>query len=172
MSSVFQSFQKRSFIIPTSSSSTKHGGGGAPPTPKKEQTAASLLRHRLPSLSSLKIQSPSFYTSSSSSNSTTSDSDSDYSSSWAAAAFRRSKSALPSSSSSSSSMIRKWWEWGCGWILSRKPSFAVDLEMNEQESALLGRHNKGSWRHLLLKLKTLLQGADTVGGVLPTRALT
>ncbi|KAI8030521.1 hypothetical protein LOK49_LG01G03402 [Camellia lanceoleosa] len=52
--------------------------------------------------------------------------------------------------------LRKWWDWGCGWILSRKPTFARDLEMNEQETAVLGCHSKGSWRHVFYKLRKLL----------------
>ncbi|KAF6154263.1 hypothetical protein GIB67_026719 [Kingdonia uniflora] len=61
----------------------------------------------------------------------------------------------------------KWWDWGWGWILSRKPMFARDLELNEEESTLIGSHNKGSWRHVFFKaraeLKRLVVGSDHVG---------
>ncbi|BFG17641.1 hypothetical protein CerSpe_039150 [Prunus speciosa] len=39
--------------------------------------------------------------------------------------------------------IRKWWLWGWTWILSRKPIFAQDLEMNEEETKVLGFDNNG-----------------------------
>ncbi|KAK4405405.1 hypothetical protein Sango_0547000 [Sesamum angolense] len=59
------------------------------------------------------------------------------------------------------------WVWGWDWILSRKPTFATDLEMNEEETAVLGTHNKGSWRHVFYKvtsqLRRKLGGADNVG---------
>ncbi|KAL3514927.1 hypothetical protein ACH5RR_021829 [Cinchona calisaya] len=54
--------------------------------------------------------------------------------------------------------IRKWWEWGWAWILSRKPTFSKDVEMNEDETAALGWHNKGSWSHVFFKLKSLVGG--------------
>lgn len=65
-------------------------------------------------------------------------------------------------------MIRKWWEWGWGWILSKKPTFARDLEMNEAESAALGWQSKGSWRHIFYKVKSELgklvgSSSDNVG---------
>lgn len=69
--------------------------------------------------------------------------------------FRRSKS-MSSLGEYSENSIRKWWDWGWAWILSRKPIFAEDLEMNEQEIAALYCHNKGSWRHVLYKLKNEL----------------
>ncbi|KAJ4851085.1 hypothetical protein Tsubulata_016160 [Turnera subulata] len=79
--------------------------------------------------------------------------------------FPRSKS-MPSSMgdyTSISSSIRKWW----GWILSRKPVFAQDLEMNEEETKALGSHRRGSWRHLLFKLRSeirkLSRSSDKVG---------
>ncbi|EPS72264.1 hypothetical protein M569_02497, partial [Genlisea aurea] len=53
--------------------------------------------------------------------------------------------------------IRKWWEWGFGWILSRKPPLAADLEMNEEETAALGAHDKGSLRHILFKFASQLR---------------
>lgn len=50
--------------------------------------------------------------------------------------------------------IRKWWDWTWAWILSRKPIFAVDLEMNHQETKLLGSHNKGTLRHVIYKMRS------------------
>lgn len=52
------------------------------------------------------------------------------------------------------SSVRKWWELGWSWILSRKPAFAQDLEMNDEETSFLGSHNKGSWLHLFYKLRS------------------
>ncbi|KAJ1415636.1 hypothetical protein SESBI_18067 [Sesbania bispinosa] len=72
------------------------------------------------------------------------------SSSWS---FPRSKS-LSSMGDYASTSIRKWWDWSCAWILSRKPIFARDLEMNEQEAKLLGSHNRGSWGHVFYKVRS------------------
>ncbi|KAL5571112.1 hypothetical protein UlMin_020709 [Ulmus minor] len=47
--------------------------------------------------------------------------------------------------------IRKWWDWGWSWILSKKPIFAQDLKMNEEDTKILGSRGKGSWRHLFYK---------------------
>ena len=97
-----------------------------------------------------------------------------WSSSWAGA-FRRSKSTSSMGTADhhqyggggGDSIIRKWWEWGWGWILSRKPTFAKDLEMNEAESAALGRQSKGSWRHIFYKVKSelgkLVGSSDNAG---------
>lgn len=106
------------------------------------------IRRRLSSLSlNLKIQSPSGISSAE----------------WTATTLRRSKSM----SSAAATSIRKWWDWGWGWILSRKPTFAADLEMNEEETAALGTHSKGSWRHVFFKaashLRRKLLSSDNVG---------
>lgn len=52
------------------------------------------------------------------------------------------------------SSIRKWWDFGWSWILSRKPAFAQDLEMNDQETSFLASHNKASWLHLFYKVRS------------------
>lgn len=52
------------------------------------------------------------------------------------------------------SSIRKWWDFGWSWILSRKPAFAQDLEMNDEETSYIGSHNKGSWLHLFYKVRS------------------
>lgn len=52
------------------------------------------------------------------------------------------------------SSIRKWWDLGWSWILSRKPAFAQDVEMNDEETSFLGSHNKGSWLHLFYKVRS------------------
>ncbi|XP_031126519.1 uncharacterized protein LOC116028832 [Ipomoea triloba] len=74
------------------------------------------------------------------------------------AAFRRSKSMgdveyMRAKAADGFVSIRRWWDWGWSWILSRKPTFAKDLEMNEDEKAALGCHSKGSWRHVFYKVK-------------------
>ncbi|TKY57563.1 hypothetical protein E2542_SST22014 [Spatholobus suberectus] len=71
-------------------------------------------------------------------------------SSWS---FPRSKS-LSSMGDYAGTSIRKWWDWSWAWILSRKPIFATDLEMNDQETKLLGSHNRGTWRHVFYKLRS------------------
>ncbi|KAF8405591.1 hypothetical protein HHK36_010498 [Tetracentron sinense] len=132
MSSIFESFQKRSFFpsipinqaLPVSQPDSNENG----------------LRRRISALS-VRIQpisSPA--------------------SSWA---FGRSKS-MSSLGDFAGGSMRKWWDW----ILSRKPNFARDLEINEEESAVLGSHNKGSWRHVFYKVRSQLRrlvGSDHVG---------
>lgn len=71
-------------------------------------------------------------------------------SSWS---FPRSKS-LSSMGDYAGTSIRSWWAWTWAWILSRKPIFATDLEMNDQETKLLGSHNRGTWRHVFYKLRS------------------
>ncbi|KAB5561678.1 hypothetical protein DKX38_006635 [Salix brachista] len=81
-------------------------------------------------------------------------------------AFRRSKSVSAMGEYAGSS-IRKWWDWGWSWILSKKPIFAQDLEMNEEETRVLGCHSKGSWRHVFFKVRCevrkLVRSDDKVG---------
>jgi hypothetical protein len=68
-------------------------------------------------------------------------------------AFQRSKSVSAMGEYAGSS-VKKWWDWGWSWILSRKPVFAQDLEMNEEETRVLGCHSKGSWRHVFYKFRS------------------
>ncbi|PSS31558.1 Protein downstream neighbor of son like [Actinidia chinensis var. chinensis] len=131
MSSAFQSFRNRSFI-PSMPTTTK---GSLPVSQTDTYTESSGLHRRLSSLS-LKIQA-------------------DPSSGWGTA-VRRSKS-VSSMGEYAGISIRKWWDWGWGWILSRKPIFAKDLEMNEQETAVLGCSNQGSWRHVFYKVRSELK---------------
>ncbi|KAL3843309.1 hypothetical protein ACJIZ3_000712 [Penstemon smallii] len=116
----------------------------------QSETQESRIRRRLSSLSlNLKIQ-PSAISSSPA----------------AAWAFRRSRS-VSSMGEYAGGSIRKWWNLGWDWILSRKPTFARDLEINEEEAAVLGCHTKGSWRHVFYKvtsqLRRKLVGTDNVG---------
>ncbi|KAL2332573.1 hypothetical protein Fmac_020154 [Flemingia macrophylla] len=67
--------------------------------------------------------------------------------------FPRSKS-LSSMGDYAGTSIRKWWDWSWAWILSRKPIFATDLEMNDHETKLLGSHNRGTLRHVFYKLRS------------------
>ncbi|KAL6911370.1 hypothetical protein ACP4OV_000175 [Aristida adscensionis] len=71
-------------------------------------------------------------------------------------AFRRSQSApsLGAAFATTGGSLRQWWAWGLGWLMSKKPGFAGDLEMNEEEVAALGRHSRGSWGHILYKLRS------------------
>ncbi|CAN6246344.1 unnamed protein product [Urochloa humidicola] len=70
-------------------------------------------------------------------------------------AFRRSKSApsLGAALAAGGGSLRQWWEWGVGWLMSKKPGFAGDLEMNEEEVAALGRQSRGSLGHILYKVR-------------------
>ncbi|RWR82872.1 hypothetical protein CKAN_01160800 [Cinnamomum micranthum f. kanehirae] len=52
------------------------------------------------------------------------------------------------------SALRKWWDLGWSWILSRKPTFARDIEMNEEETTTLGCQSKGTWRHVFYKIRS------------------
>uniref|UniRef100_A0A5B7BXK4 Uncharacterized protein n=1 Tax=Davidia involucrata TaxID=16924 RepID=A0A5B7BXK4_DAVIN len=143
MSSIFQSFHQKGSLDLPSTRTTKQE---ALPV---SQPPAGGLRRRLSYLS-LISSSPATATS------------------WASS-FGRSKSVssnMGEYAAAGSSLVRKWWDWGWAWILSRKPTFARDLEMNEQETVLLGCHNKGSWRHVFYKVRselTRLVGSDNVG---------
>lgn len=144
MSSIFQSFQGKQ-ALPLSRPSDSSA---------EQPPAGQRIRRRLSSLS-LKIQMHPISNSSSS-----------YpgASSWAA--FRRSKS-VSSMGQYAGDSIRGWWDWGLAWILSRKPTFARDLELNEEETAVIGCHNKGSWRHIFYKVRSefrrLLGSDNNVG---------
>ncbi|KAI5432534.1 uncharacterized protein LOC127117443 [Lathyrus oleraceus] len=67
--------------------------------------------------------------------------------------FPRSKS-LPSSFSSVGDSIKNCWLWIFAWILSRKPIFATDLEMNEQETKHLESADRGSWKHVFYRMRS------------------
>lgn len=121
------------------------------PVSQSETHQPGAIRRRLSSISlNLKLQAPSSISSSPA----------------AAWAFRRSKS-VSSMGEHAGHSIKEWWNWGLGWILSRKPTFASDLEMNEEETAALGCHSRGSWRHVFYKvtsqIRRKLTGADSVG---------
>ncbi|XP_042482433.1 uncharacterized protein LOC122062846 [Macadamia integrifolia] len=134
MSSILESFQKRSFFpsrpvnedLPVSQNNPKEQG----------------LRRRLSSIS-LRINP--------------------ISSTSALNFLPRSKS-MSAIGESAGGSIRKWWDWGWAWI--KKPAFAKDLEMNEEETAMLGCHNKGSWKHVFYKVRSefrKLMGSNNVG---------
>uniref|UniRef100_A0A9I9DAY9 Uncharacterized protein n=1 Tax=Cucumis melo TaxID=3656 RepID=A0A9I9DAY9_CUCME len=79
--------------------------------------------------------------------------------SWSS--FRRSKS-VSSMRDFSRTSLRKWWDWGWSWILSRKSAFARDLEMNDnnddEETKALGSNYccRGSFKfkHLFYKVRS------------------
>uniref|UniRef100_A0A7C8Z1U4 Uncharacterized protein n=1 Tax=Opuntia streptacantha TaxID=393608 RepID=A0A7C8Z1U4_OPUST len=73
--------------------------------------------------------------------------------SWA---LHRSKS-LSSMGQNAGSSIKSWWAWGWAWILSKKPIFAQDLEMNEEERHVIGAQNRGSVLHVFYKVKSELR---------------
>ncbi|GAB2291660.1 hypothetical protein Dimus_025916 [Dionaea muscipula] len=135
MGSILQNIQeKKTTLLPRN-----HSLPVSQPDPSKaaDQPGGG-IRRRLSALS-LRIQP----ISSSSSSST----------SWR---FPRSKS-LSSIGEHASTSIRSWWGWGWGWILSKKPGFAEDLEMNEEEKHVLGSWSKGSLRHVFYKVRAELR---------------
>lgn len=73
--------------------------------------------------------------------------------SWA---LHRSKS-LSSMGQNAGSSIKSWWAWGWAWILSKKPIFAQDLEMNEEEKHVIGVQNRGSFMHIFYKVRSELR---------------
>uniref|UniRef100_A0A0D9X9N1 Uncharacterized protein n=1 Tax=Leersia perrieri TaxID=77586 RepID=A0A0D9X9N1_9ORYZ len=76
-------------------------------------------------------------------------------SSASAGAFRRA-SSMPSTAramAAGAGALRRWWDLGVGWVMNRKPSFARDLEMNDDEAAVLGCHCRGTWRHVFFKIR-------------------
>ncbi|KAG2653482.1 hypothetical protein PVAP13_1NG458900 [Panicum virgatum] len=85
-------------------------------------------------------------------------------------AFRRSKSApsLGAAFAAGGGSLRQWWKWGVGWLLSKKPGFAGDLEMNEEEVAALGRQSRGSWGHILYKMRAGVRRLVMSSHSLPT----
>ncbi|XP_020111981.1 uncharacterized protein LOC109726649 isoform X1 [Ananas comosus] len=79
-------------------------------------------------------------------------------------AFRRTKS-MTSITELAGGPLRRWWDWGLGWILSRRQAFARDIEMNEEETAILSCHSRGSWRHLFYKVRAEIRkliGSNTL----------
>ncbi|XP_004491646.1 uncharacterized protein [Cicer arietinum] len=68
--------------------------------------------------------------------------------------FPRSNSSFSFSFSSMCDSARKWWAWSWAWILSRKPIFATDLEMNELEIKLLASRDRGSWKHVFYRMRS------------------
>uniref|UniRef100_A0A0A0K1L8 Uncharacterized protein n=1 Tax=Cucumis sativus TaxID=3659 RepID=A0A0A0K1L8_CUCSA len=76
--------------------------------------------------------------------------------------FPRSKS-MSSMRDFTRTSLRKWWDWGWSWILSRKAAFARDLEMNdnddhEETTKALGStySSRGSFKfkHLFYKVRS------------------
>lgn len=84
-------------------------------------------------------------------------------------AFRRSQSA-PSLAAAfgSTGPIKRWWDWGVGWLLSKKLGFADDLEMNEEEVAALGRQSRGTFAHVLYKMRSGVRRFVVSSHSLPT----
>ncbi|PKA51077.1 hypothetical protein AXF42_Ash010517 [Apostasia shenzhenica] len=76
-------------------------------------------------------------------------------SSWAA--LRRTKSAPSLIGEFADNPLRRWWEWSWGWLLSKKPAIARDLEMNEEEEAILGCQSRGSLRHVFFKIRAQIR---------------
>lgn len=150
MATILENIQKARFL-PTrplkDELPTFQGGGGGK---GKEESHLMGLRKRLSSFSG-KIQPIS-------------------SASAAEWAFRRSKSApsLGAAFAAGGGSLRQWWQWGVGWLLSKKPGFAGDLEMNEEEVAALGRQSRGTWAHILFKMRSGVRRLVASAHSLPT----
>ncbi|KAK4747711.1 hypothetical protein SAY87_014297 [Trapa incisa] len=147
MSSILESIQKMRAAAATRSLPLSH----ADPDLSASNGG---LRRRLSSLSFKLQAAPSL----SASASTTA--------SWAAS-FRRSKS-FSSMGEATGTSIRRWWDWGWAWILSKKPVFARDLEMNEEEARTIGSNSRGSWKHVIFKVRSeisKLVGSDAHMGL-------
>ncbi|KAF8101069.1 hypothetical protein N665_0210s0005 [Sinapis alba] len=101
-------------------------------TPTKDEHGGSVIRRRLSSLSLNLLNQPSEI----------------------ASRFPKSKSVSDMGKQVGSSM-KEWWEWCWSWILSRKPIFIRDLELNSREEAkTIGSQNKGSIMHFFFKLRS------------------
>lgn len=83
-------------------------------------------------------------------------------------AFRRTRSAPTLAAEFAGGPLKRWWDWGVGWLLSKKLGFAGDLEMNEEEAAALGRHSRGTWAHVLYKVRSGVRRLVVSDHSLPT----
>jgi hypothetical protein len=82
-------------------------------------------------------------------------------------AFRRRSRPAPSLSAGGGS-LRQWWRRGVvGWLLSRKPGFAGDLEMNEDDGRHGGRGTWG-WGHVLYRVRSGVRRLVVSAHSLPT----
>ncbi|CAL5005365.1 unnamed protein product [Urochloa decumbens] len=71
-----------------------------------------------------------------------------------AASFRRAQSMPSVKALAAAGALRRWWEWGLGWVMERRPPFARALEMSDDEAAALGGcHCRGTWRHVFYKVR-------------------
>ncbi|XP_047069929.1 uncharacterized protein LOC124678031 [Lolium rigidum] len=68
-------------------------------------------------------------------------------------ALRRARSMPSIKALAAAGAVRRWWEWGLGWVMERKPSFARGLEMSDDEKAALGCHCRGTLRHVFYKAR-------------------
>ncbi|XP_024316423.1 uncharacterized protein LOC100838194 [Brachypodium distachyon] len=76
------------------------------------------------------------------------------SSSSSAALFRRARSMPSIKALAAAGALRRWWEWGLGWVMARKPPFARGLEMSDDEAkALGGCHCRGTLRHVFFRAR-------------------
>ena len=146
MATILENIQKARFL-PTrplrDDLPTFQGGGGG----KGEESHLMGLRKRLSSFSG-KIQP--------------------ISSASAEWAFRRTRSAPSLAAEFAGGPLKRWWDWGLGWLLSKKLGFAGDLEMNEEEAAALGRQSRGTWAHVLYKVRSGVRRLVASDHSLPT----
>ncbi|CAO2207232.1 unnamed protein product [Urochloa humidicola] len=71
-----------------------------------------------------------------------------------AASFRRAQSMPSVKALAAAGALRRWWEWGLGWVMERRPPFARGLQMSDDEAAALGGcHCRGTWRHVFYKVR-------------------
>ncbi|GJN15768.1 hypothetical protein PR202_gb02707 [Eleusine coracana subsp. coracana] len=68
--------------------------------------------------------------------------------------LRRARSMPSVKALAAAGALRRWWDWGLDWVMARRPPFARGLEMSDDEAAALGGcHNKGTWRHVIYKVR-------------------
>ncbi|CAO2202485.1 unnamed protein product [Urochloa humidicola] len=71
-----------------------------------------------------------------------------------AESIRRAQSMPSVKALAAAGALRRWWEWGLGWVMERRPHFARGLEMSDDEAAALGGcHCRGTWRHVFYKVR-------------------
>ncbi|KAL6858994.1 hypothetical protein ACP4OV_017996 [Aristida adscensionis] len=78
------------------------------------------------------------------------------------AAFRRAQSMPSVKALAAAGALRRWWEWGLRWVMARRAPFGRGLELSDDEAAALGGchcHCRGTWRHVLHKLRARVRRA-------------
>ncbi|KAF8690127.1 hypothetical protein HU200_041366 [Digitaria exilis] len=71
----------------------------------------------------------------------------------ASASIRRAQSMPSVKALAAAGALRRWWEWGIGWVMARRPP-PLFMEMSDEEADEIGGcHCRGTWRHVLYKVR-------------------